>query len=93
MGAGADINIDDLRERARRRLPRAVFDYIDGGAEDELTLRRNREGFERITFRPRVLVDASARDQTRMRQSLAELRTEIEAFLEELGMASHPPAT
>ena len=64
MGAGADINIDDLRERARRRLPRAVFDYIDGGAEDELTLRRNREGFERITFRPRVLVDASARDQS-----------------------------
>ena len=59
-----DITIDDLRERARRRLPRAVFDYIDGGAEDELTLRRNREGFERITFRPRVLVDVSARDQS-----------------------------
>jgi L-lactate dehydrogenase (cytochrome) len=59
-----DITIDDLRERARRRLPRAVFDYIDGGAEDELTLRRNREGFERITFRPRVLVDVSAIDQS-----------------------------
>jgi isopentenyl diphosphate isomerase/L-lactate dehydrogenase-like FMN-dependent dehydrogenase len=59
-----DISIDDLRERARRRLPRAVFDYIDGGAEDELTLRRNREGFERITFRPRVLVDVSAIDQS-----------------------------
>lgn len=59
-----DISIDDLRERARRRLPRAVFDYIDGGAEDEFTLRRNRDGFERITFRPRVLVDTTARDQS-----------------------------
>ena len=64
MGAAVDINIDDLRERARRRLPKAVFDYIDGAAEDEVTLRRNREGFERITFRPRVLVDTSTRDQS-----------------------------
>ena len=36
------VTIDDLRAAARRRLPRALFDYIDGGAEDEVTLRENR---------------------------------------------------
>ena len=40
---------------ARRRLPRAVFDYIDGGAEDERTLERNTDAFARLEFRPRVL--------------------------------------
>jgi len=58
------INIDDLRRRARRRLPRAVFDFADGGAEDETTLRANRRGFGQITFRPRALVDVSERDQS-----------------------------
>jgi L-lactate dehydrogenase (cytochrome) len=58
------ITIDDLRRRARRRLPRAVFDFIDGGAEDELTLRRNEAALKQITFRPRVLVDTEARDQS-----------------------------
>ena len=56
------LNIEDLRRIARRRLPRFVFDYVDGGAEDELTLRRNRESFERLRFRPRTLVDVSERD-------------------------------
>src|SRR5919201_3373470 len=58
------VNIEDLRKRARRRLPRAVFDYIDGGGEDEVSLRANRGAFQRLTFRPRVLVDASALDQS-----------------------------
>lgn len=58
------INIEDLRRAARRRLPRAIFDYIDGGAEDEVTLRANREAFQRYVFRPRVLVDCSVRDQS-----------------------------
>jgi L-lactate dehydrogenase (cytochrome) len=58
------INIDDLRRRARRRLPRAVFDFIDGGAEDEYTLHRNHAAFARLTFRPRVLVDTGRRDQS-----------------------------
>lgn len=58
------VNIDDLREAARRRLPRALFDYIDGGAEDERTLRANQADFRRYTFRPRVLVDVSTRDQS-----------------------------
>jgi isopentenyl diphosphate isomerase/L-lactate dehydrogenase-like FMN-dependent dehydrogenase len=51
------LTIDDLRRASRRRLPRAVFDFIDGGAEDEVTLRRNRRAFERLALVPRVLVD------------------------------------
>ena len=50
------INIDDLRPLARRRLPRAVFDYLDGGAEAEVTLRENCRAFEDVTFRPRHAV-------------------------------------
>jgi L-lactate dehydrogenase (cytochrome) len=50
------VNIEDLRRDARRRLPRVVFDYIDGGAEGELTLRANCRAFETVTFRPRCAV-------------------------------------
>lgn len=56
------INIEDLRRAAKRRLPRVVFDYIDGGAEDELTLRANRRAFEAVTFRPRCAVATPACD-------------------------------
>jgi (S)-mandelate dehydrogenase len=56
------VNIEDLRRIARRRLPRFVFDYVDGGAEDELTLAHNRDAFARLRFRPRTLVDVSRRD-------------------------------
>jgi (S)-mandelate dehydrogenase len=52
-------SIDDLRTRAKARLPRAVFDLFDGGAEDEVTLRDNRAAFARRTLMPRVLVDVS----------------------------------
>jgi L-lactate dehydrogenase (cytochrome) len=55
--------IDDLRRLARRRLPRAVFDFIEGGAGDERTVARNRAAFERLLFQPRVLVDVSKREQ------------------------------
>ena len=48
-------NVDDLRRIAQQRLPRGVFDYIDGGAEDELTLDRNIKAFRKTIFRPRVL--------------------------------------
>ena len=48
-------NIADLRERARRRLPRGIWEYLERGVEDELGLARNRAGFEGVTFRPRVL--------------------------------------
>ncbi|HBM55927.1 MAG TPA: alpha-hydroxy-acid oxidizing enzyme, partial [Acidimicrobiaceae bacterium] len=50
-------NVADLRRMARRRLPGGVFDYIDGGAEDESALARNVEAYRRVTFRPRVLRD------------------------------------
>lgn len=55
-------SIEDFRKLAKRRLPRAVFDYIDGGAGDERGLARNREALHRILFDPRVLVDVSVRD-------------------------------
>jgi len=55
-------NVHDLRKIARRRLPRSVFDYIDGGADDELTMLRNERGFGRVEFRPRVLRDVGEVD-------------------------------
>ncbi|MEU3875456.1 MULTISPECIES: alpha-hydroxy acid oxidase [Streptomyces] len=58
----AAATVADLRRAARRRVPRAVFDYVDGGAGDELSLARNRAAFARIEFRPRVLRDVSAVD-------------------------------
>ncbi|MDP1571684.1 MAG: alpha-hydroxy acid oxidase [Vicinamibacterales bacterium] len=53
------INIADLRRLARRRLPRAVFDYIDGGADREITLRDNCDAFDEVAFRPRCAVPVS----------------------------------
>jgi isopentenyl diphosphate isomerase/L-lactate dehydrogenase-like FMN-dependent dehydrogenase len=50
------INIEDLRRLARRRLPDVVFAYIDGGAEDEVTLADNERAFRDVTFRPRQCV-------------------------------------
>lgn len=58
------VNLEDLRQRALRRLPRTVFEYVEGGAEDEYTLHANRRGFERYLFRARTLVDVSVRDQS-----------------------------
>lgn len=55
-------SVADLRHLARRRLPGGIFDYIDGGAEDETTLGANSSGFAAIGFRPRVLRDVSAID-------------------------------
>ena len=56
------VNIDDLRRLALRRLPSGVFNYIDGGAEDEVTMRANRAAFRRWNFAPRVLRDMSRVD-------------------------------
>ena len=50
------VNIADLRRLAQRRLPKVVFDYLDGGAEGEVTLRENSRVFEEVTFRPRQAV-------------------------------------
>ena len=56
-------NIADLREIARRRLPKGIFEFVDRGAEDEVALRNNRAAFERIRLKPRTLVDVSRRSQ------------------------------
>ncbi len=52
-------DVDDLRRIAKRRLPGGVFDYIDGGAEDERSAQSNVDGFAKIEFKPRVLNDVS----------------------------------
>jgi len=50
------VNIEDLRKAAKRRLPRAVFDYIDGGADREITLDQNCRAYNEVAFRPRCAV-------------------------------------
>jgi len=62
LAAPRVVNIADLRRLARRRLPRVVFDYIDGGAENEVTLRENCRVFDQVTFRPRGAVAAPRTD-------------------------------
>ena len=57
-------SIEDLRKMARRRLPGGVFDYIDGGAEDEVAMDRNTRGFRDMEFVPRVLRDMGTVDTT-----------------------------
>jgi L-lactate dehydrogenase (cytochrome) len=52
-------SVDDLRRAARDYLPRMVFDFVDGGAEREITLRANTADFETLRFAPRVLTDVS----------------------------------
>jgi L-lactate dehydrogenase (cytochrome) len=54
------LNIDDLRRLAQRRLPRVVFDYIDGGADGEVTLRENCQVYDAVTFRPRCAVSIAS---------------------------------
>ncbi len=56
------LNISDLRGLAKQRLPRAVFDYIDGGAEAEITLAENCRAFDQVTFRPRCAVATTSVD-------------------------------
>jgi L-lactate dehydrogenase (cytochrome) len=51
------VNIEDLRLAARRRVPRVVFDYVDGGADGEITMRENVRAFETVSFRPRCAVN------------------------------------
>ena len=62
VGPPRVVNIDDLRLAARRRLPRVVFDYIDGGADDEITLRENCRAFDAVALRPRCAVATPATD-------------------------------
>jgi isopentenyl diphosphate isomerase/L-lactate dehydrogenase-like FMN-dependent dehydrogenase len=55
-------NIFDLRALALKRVPKGLFEFVDRGTEDEVSLRNNRAVFDRIRFRPRTMVDVSKRD-------------------------------
>lgn len=61
---GQLLTIDDLRARAKRRVPKLAFDYLDGGAGSEANIQRNRDGFAAVTLRPEYMRDMSVRDQT-----------------------------
>jgi len=56
------VNVADLRQLARQRAPRPVFDYVDGGADDEVTLRDNRRTWDDVLFRPRNAVNVPQPD-------------------------------
>ena len=83
------VNIADLRRKAEQRLPRAVFDYLDGGAESETSLRENNRAFESITFRPR---NAVAVPQCDLRVKLFGAELSFPAILAPIGYSRlmHP---
>jgi isopentenyl diphosphate isomerase/L-lactate dehydrogenase-like FMN-dependent dehydrogenase len=81
--AGA-LSIEDLRLLAKRRLPRAVFDFIDGGAGDEVTLRDNEAAFQNWVLLPRVAVDVSQRS---MQTSIVGARCALPLMLAPTGLA------
>ncbi|CAN7697907.1 alpha-hydroxy acid oxidase [Pseudorhodoferax sp. LjRoot39] len=64
MKLSSVINLDDLRRMARRKLPRIAFDFIEGGADDELCLARNRAAFAQHRLLPRYLRDVRQREQS-----------------------------
>ncbi len=84
-------SIDDLRSRARRRLPAMVFDFIEGGALDELTLRRNREALDAHLLSQRVLVDTSQRHAA---TSILGTRLDLPLVVSPMGLLTvcHPDA-
>jgi L-lactate dehydrogenase (cytochrome) len=57
------LNVDDMRALARRRLPRGIFEYVDRGTEDEVSLRANRQALDDLKLQPSILVDVSERHQ------------------------------
>ena len=89
LSAPRVVNIADLRARAQRRLPRAVFDYLDGGAEGETSLRENVRAFESLTFRPR---NAIAVPQCDLRVKVLGAELSFPAILAPIGYSRlmHP---
>jgi isopentenyl diphosphate isomerase/L-lactate dehydrogenase-like FMN-dependent dehydrogenase len=83
------VNIADLRQIAERRVPRAVFDYLDGGADGEITLRENCRAFEEITFRPRQAV---AMESCNLRTTVLGAEISFPAMLAPVGYSRlmHP---
>ncbi len=63
MSIDSAINIDDLKRLAKRRLPKIMFDFIEGGVEDEVGLRTNAQAFRDLRLVPRYYVDTSKREQ------------------------------
>ena len=82
LGPPGVLNIEDLRRLARRRLPRAVFDYIDGGADAEITLRENCRVFDLVTFRPRGAV---ATPESDLRTTVLGIRLDLPFLLAPVG--------
>ena len=64
------ISIADMKELARKKLPSVMFDYIDGGAEDEITVNWNRNAYQKYKFIPHVLRDVSHIDLTTQVQGI-----------------------
>ncbi len=62
-GWDATANVEDIREIARKRVPRTFFEYVEAGSYDELTLRANRAALDALELRQRVMVDVSSRVQ------------------------------
>lgn len=83
------VNIADLRSMAERRVPKSVFDYLDGGAEGEVTLRENCRAFEDITFRPRHAVKV---DECNLRATVLGTEISFPAILAPVGYSRlmHP---
>ncbi len=83
------VNIEDLRNAARRRVPRVVFDYLDGGAEGEVTLRENCRAFQNVVFRPRHAVAIPACD---LRTTVLDTPLELPFLLAPVGYSRvmHP---
>jgi isopentenyl diphosphate isomerase/L-lactate dehydrogenase-like FMN-dependent dehydrogenase len=87
---GATINtFDDLRSLAARRLPRMIFDFVDGGADAEITLAANRSSWADLRFDPRQLCDVSERDVS---QTLLGQHIDVPFVLAPAGLATvvHP---
>ncbi|PON93459.1 Alpha-hydroxy acid dehydrogenase, FMN-dependent [Trema orientale] len=62
--ASEPVNVNEFQELAKKALPKMYYDFYNGGAEDQYTLKQNIEAFRRITLRPRVLVDVSRIDMS-----------------------------
>jgi L-lactate dehydrogenase (cytochrome) len=80
----APASVSDYRELARRRLPRLMFDYVDGGAFDEATLRANRDDLGKLTLKQKVLRDVSSLDTS---TTLFGQRLELPLVLAPVGFA------
>src|SRR3978361_1923864 len=63
MSIDSAINIDDLKRMAKRRLPKIMYDFIEGGVEDEVGLRTNADAFRALRLVPRYYIDTSKREQ------------------------------